>query len=55
MTNLGGLPALVAQVLSICKVDLGLTMVMAAHAAVIATRLTTGALTRVTMKGTLAS
>lgn len=53
LTQLTGLPAVIVQVLALCKTDVGLTMVMAAHTAVIATRLTEGALTRVTMKGSL--
>lgn len=53
ISGMQGLPAVIVTVLSLCKVDLGLTLLFSAYAAVVATRLTEGALTRLTMKGTL--
>lgn len=53
IARLGELPATVISVLSLCKVDAGLTLVFSSYLAVVALRTTQGALTRLTMKGTL--
>lgn len=47
------LPSQVREVLGVLQVDTGITLVLSAWLATVALRMTTGALTRVTMKGTL--
>lgn len=51
ISNMQGLPSMVVQVLSTCKVDQGVNLVLSAWLAVVAVKLTAGALTRLTMKG----
>lgn len=51
IAGMQGLPSTMVQVLSTLKVDQGLTLVFSATLAVVALRLTNGALTRLTMRG----
>lgn len=46
-----GLPVVVVEVLSTLRVDQGLSLIFSATLAVVALRVTNGALTRLTMKG----
>jgi len=52
IARLQGLPATVVAVLSLLRVDQGLSLIFSATLAVVATKLVAGALTRVTFKGT---
>lgn len=51
ISRLQGLPGVLIQVLSLCRIDQGLSLIMSAYLAVVATRLVSGSLTRITMKG----
>lgn len=51
IAGMQGLPATMVQVLSTLRVDQGLTLVFSATLAVVALRVTNGALTKLTMKG----
>lgn len=52
ISRMQGLPTVLIQVLSTLRVDQGISLMMSATLATVAVRLTAGALTRITMKGT---
>jgi|PlaIllAssembly_1097288.scaffolds.fasta_scaffold1075419_2 hypothetical protein len=51
ISRMQGLPGVVVQVLSLLRVDQGLSMMFSATLGVLALRVTNGVLTRITMKG----
>jgi len=53
IARFSGLPGVVIDVLSLTRVDEGLTLIFSSYMAVLALRTTQGVLTRVTMKGTV--